>query len=386
MERKQTKGKTLNIAFFYYLPPEESGGVATFFQELSKIESQYPQLQFTYITLDKKLLRRIQQGYSLYFWTRVHSPKSTAKSKEKIRFAKSIAELRSWLQGYDCIYATNNFLDVFLLSFLIGAANLPPLIYGFHIPLHYLRPLSIQDRLHNFLYSSRFYRKGLQKAKAFHLLKKSDLLLIPTLSNSSSFTIANPITFEQNTTRERPSKSSKRILWVGRFSKQKGISDLIKIISLFESYYQRTSVKWIVVGEGELENKLQNFVKKHQSVKQLGQISRQKLWSEYNNSDVFISTSHWESLPYAVLEAQMTGLPVIGYDIPGVNDIVINHITGELVNSVEDFVKTIKNCLTSNHFQRKTVQKCMQKKYTTPVLYRKYYQLFKEVVDANQKK
>jgi glycosyltransferase involved in cell wall biosynthesis len=53
--------------------------------------------------------------------------------------------------------------------------------------------------------------------------------------------------------------------------------------------------------------------------------------STLSASDFLILPSRHEGLPNAVLEAMSVGLPVVAFDIPGVNDLILHEITGLLV-------------------------------------------------------
>lgn len=46
--------------------------------------------------------------------------------------------------------------------------------------------------------------------------------------------------------------------------------------------------------------------------------------------DVFLTTSRTEGLPYAGLDAMAHGLPIVGFDVPGVRDLVDHGVTGLL--------------------------------------------------------
>lgn len=48
-------------------------------------------------------------------------------------------------------------------------------------------------------------------------------------------------------------------------------------------------------------------------------------------ADVFLMTSRYEGLGMAAIEASACGIPVIGYDVPGLRDAIISGATGELV-------------------------------------------------------
>ena len=50
----------------------------------------------------------------------------------------------------------------------------------------------------------------------------------------------------------------------------------------------------------------------------------------YPTVDIFLNTSSYEGLPYSVLDAMAWGLPVVGFDVVGVNDLVLPKETGLL--------------------------------------------------------
>ena len=51
----------------------------------------------------------------------------------------------------------------------------------------------------------------------------------------------------------------------------------------------------------------------------------------YNNCDILILTSEYEGLPNCVIEASASGLPVVANDVGGVNEIIVDNVTGFLI-------------------------------------------------------
>lgn len=107
---------------------------------------------------------------------------------------------------------------------------------------------------------------------------------------------------------------------------------------------------------------------------------------------VAVSSSYMEGLPYAVLEQLAAGIPVVGYDVPGVYDFLIQvdktllitpgNIT-ELVNKVNEILNF------SNENYEKLSKKCIEvsKRYVLENIYPIFLDLYeKEYSKFNSKK
>ena len=115
------------------------------------------------------------------------------------------------------------------------------------------------------------------------------------------------------------------ILFVGRLNKQKNISLLLKALS-------GTKVLLDIVGEGNLKNILRKEANElGVTVNFLGSISNDKMPELYNNYKVYVLCSHYEGNPKTLLEAMSCGCAVIGTDVPGIREIIINRENGLLV-------------------------------------------------------
>jgi glycosyltransferase involved in cell wall biosynthesis len=58
---------------------------------------------------------------------------------------------------------------------------------------------------------------------------------------------------------------------------------------------------------------------------------RRDIWDILNDSDIFVLPSYLEGLPRVVIEAMACGLPVVGTDVSGTNEAVVQDETGLLV-------------------------------------------------------
>lgn len=98
-------------------------------------------------------------------------------------------------------------------------------------------------------------------------------------------------------------------------------------------------VQWIHIGDGPEMEKILTLAKeieeKGWNVRLLGNLSNQAVMRFYeeNQIDLFISTSESEGLPVSMMEAQSAGIPNLATDVGGVNEIVIEGVTGWLLPS-----------------------------------------------------
>ena len=116
-----------------------------------------------------------------------------------------------------------------------------------------------------------------------------------------------------------------------RLLRDKGIPELIEAVKIVEKNYD---IELRVAGDIHLNNPSsctpQDIEKwsKILSVKFLGNVS--DMVGFWQSCDVAILPSHREGFPKALLEAAACGLPLLGTDVPGVREIVVNGYNGLL--------------------------------------------------------
>lgn len=120
-----------------------------------------------------------------------------------------------------------------------------------------------------------------------------------------------------------------------RLHYQKDVQTLIKSIKLLEN----ENLRCLIVGDGPERLKLEvltNKLKINNKVLFLGEYKNiPKILSA---TDIFVLSTKWEGLPLTILEAMVAKKPVIGSNVDGVNELIINNKTGllfELGNSKE---------------------------------------------------
>lgn len=88
----------------------------------------------------------------------------------------------------------------------------------------------------------------------------------------------------------------------------------------------------LVAGDGDLQDKMRGFVSDgdlEHSIFLLGE--RKDIPQILAASDVFVLSSRWEGLPYTIIEAMISGLPVVATHVGGVPELVEDGVTGFLV-------------------------------------------------------
>lgn len=133
---------------------------------------------------------------------------------------------------------------------------------------------------------------------------------------------------------------------VGRLYYQKDPITLIKSFKIINDKFPKT--KLIIVGDGPLENecrKLINELNLQDRIELAGYQKNSKAY--YKIFDIFLLSSHYEGLPYALLEAMIMGIPSVGTDVVGIKDLIIHGETGYLAKEEDHlgFAKAVINLL-----------------------------------------
>lgn len=130
-------------------------------------------------------------------------------------------------------------------------------------------------------------------------------------------------------------EGQKVILCVGRLYYRKGLTTLLR--SIPRVVQKSADVRVLISGEGFKRNKenLQELAEKlkiDDSVTFLGYFPDERLPELYATADLFVLPALYENFPFAILEAQSTGLPVISTKVGGIPEFLINNKNGLLVD------------------------------------------------------
>jgi len=122
-----------------------------------------------------------------------------------------------------------------------------------------------------------------------------------------------------------------RLLFVGRLVQQKGLDVLLAAISKMKKI---NGVHLTLAGDGPLRKELvaqvQNSALKGR-VTFKGWVDKNQLVAVYKEADVFVLPSRDEGMPNAMLEAMAGGLAIVGTSISGIEELVVDGITGLII-------------------------------------------------------
>jgi len=65
-------------------------------------------------------------------------------------------------------------------------------------------------------------------------------------------------------------------------------------------------------------------------------------------TDIYLSTSRWEGLPYALIESQSLGLPIVATNVIGNNEIVADNQNGFLFETADEAFLLLNNLIENN--------------------------------------
>ncbi len=153
---------------------------------------------------------------------------------------------------------------------------------------------------------------------------------------------------------------SKTILSVGRLSEQKGFDMLVDAAkSVFDKH---PDWHWIIIGDGEQKEKLENKIKDYSLQRNISIISNVKnIEDYYKKSAMYVMTSRYEGFGLVLTEAQAFYLPCVSFKCPaGPSEIINNQVNGFLIEcfNLDKMTERINQLIEDNElrmsFSKKT--------------------------------
>ena len=154
--------------------------------------------------------------------------------------------------------------------------------------------------------------------------------------------IYNPVVFQDNRVVEKLDRFKPFILGIGRLHRQKNFEMLI---NAFSKLNFDKNLKLIILGDGNLRDKLNLLIKSRNMQGRIFLLGNVKNVSDYyKQCEIFVLSSIFEGFPNVLIEALSNGCACIATDCPtGPNEIIVNDTNGFLVknNDEDEMAKAI---------------------------------------------
>ena len=130
--------------------------------------------------------------------------------------------------------------------------------------------------------------------------------------------------FVDQKVQEREFTKKNYVLYLGRYSQEKGIKTLLRACALL------SDIPFHFAGNGPLEEE----IRKVPNIKTCGFLEGDALTKEIAEARFVVFPSEcYENCPFTVMEAQVCHTPVLGSDLGGIPELIEEGVTGELFES-----------------------------------------------------
>lgn len=179
--------------------------------------------------------------------------------------------------------------------------------------------------------------------------------------------------------------SNKKLITIARFSKEKRIDLMIKIVE--DVFKDKEFSDWTfeIYGSGPDEEKIKKLIHNHKQIKIMGITYNPQL--ELLTSSINLNTSSFEGFCLSILEANECGVPTITFDFgESVYEEIINDKTGIIASDIEEYKKKLKE-LMKNEEKLTALSKSAKvfsKEFHIENIINKWISLFEDI-DSNEK-
>ena len=212
-----------------------------------------------------------------------------------------------------------------------------------------------------------FIKQIIQHASAISAANEYEKEIFSKLNKNSKIEIirngVNLKTLIKNQNfKEKYHIESKFILFVGRFSKFKGIKNLIHAIDMIKNEKEFSNMQLIIMGvDFGYEKEMEKLIKKFylsEKIKIIKTPPREDVISAYGESEFLVFPSQWELSPLVPLESFAFKKPVISTRSHGIPSTVIDNKNGILVEpeNPEQLAEGIKKLLLDEDLKKRLGQ------------------------------
>jgi glycosyltransferase involved in cell wall biosynthesis len=214
-----------------------------------------------------------------------------------------------------------------------------------------------------------------EQAKSEKLFSNVKFSIIPNGVPEISVSTKLDVNALKNSIFQDPTK--RVILSLSRFDYQKNMLEALEIAKLLPQY------NFLWLGNGPDFDMIKDKISEHQinNVYMVG--PKDNVRDYLFIADVYLSTSRWEGMPLALLEALSAGLPIVATKVVGNLDVVSEEV-GYLytLNNVVDGSDGIKRVLNSGLAGEKT-KIYFKNNFSAEVMGKKVLEVYNHMIDEN---
>lgn len=185
------------------------------------------------------------------------------------------------------------------------------------------------------------------------------------------------------------------LLFVGRLTEKKGVGYLVDSMPTVLDRYPKA--KLLIIGDGELGDELKSQVKSlgiNECIEFVGGVKNIDLPSYYSSADIFIGPSvrvdsgDTEGFGLTFVEAAMSGCLLIGTDVGGIRDIILEGETGFIVKEkdsgslADTIIYSLNNPGIVESLKMKSKKFCIEN-YEWKIVADKYCSVLSKVLPAS---
>lgn len=178
--------------------------------------------------------------------------------------------------------------------------------------------------------------------------------------------------------------TEKRLVSVGRLSKEKGYMDLLALYNIISKEYPTWSLD--IIGDGSEREKLENYIKEHNlgdKVTLHGFQNKEYIDKILNKASIYLMTSYTESFGIVLIEAMSHGLPCIAFDdAEGARELIDSGRTGYLIKNRNNraYIQKIEDLMDDLDTRKRIGKESREevKKYDGKEVIKHWLQIMKE--------
>jgi glycosyltransferase involved in cell wall biosynthesis len=194
-----------------------------------------------------------------------------------------------------------------------------------------------------------------------------------------------PIGVELPNIDQMKAERSNFILGAGRLTFEKGFDTLIKAFKKVSELFP--DLKLVLAGDGNERACLERIVFSSaltDKVVFLGEVKRTRVMELLSECKLFVVPSRNEGFGGVILEAMVTGTPIVASAVGGIPELICNKETGVLVpgDSVNELTETLISLLCNKELLVHLglqAQKAVRKKYDWDVIAGEYLQIYRQI-------